>query len=317
MNDLFTLDPSLPNSYLNVSNILDNFGFSKGRFIFSYPKDWNPFFLQILESLSGLDRSRAQIYLEKKAKEIINLNIPYDTNKSWLSNAEIFDKQDKYKALKACSIQELLVFLDKDSENYYGACFFKENEKNYLDILSLLPFFNKEIFIVDKYFHLRKFKKIINLNTFNNKVAEKFPKELSIKKALDEHKSIQEKILFLRSFVCDCIKTHPSSTIIISFNKESLENDFTGEDQEICITHDLNKLKADLNLPDRCLGYSLINPKDFPHWRLVSGINAGLHLDAGIRFSNKTNHARWIGNPTEIKKMTAFILNYKSSIKFI
>jgi hypothetical protein len=322
MNELYTFDPRLLADYVTAREVLDFFGFSSGRFLFSFPREeLGSVFLDLLKNLDGLQRKRAEVYLGQKAKELISLNINYDSGLDWMLNAVAQDElRSDLRFLMAKDMDDLFRHFYSDWQ-LGGSYFFEETLDEYLSILRLLPYFNSEIFIVDPFFSLRIFDLAEHNSSSPPRIASRFPNDLLMPRILSTHKLHRDKNLFLESLLTQFAEKREKFHVVIVLRELRLQSDLSGNDQIVCMEHDLSALSRKLSLSPGSLGYVLLPDSSYPHWRFVSGINAGIQLDSGISFSkrksSKLNQARWFQGRTEVEKFIKPILELRRTAKYI
>jgi len=100
MNEKFLLNPFSSDNYTEYRVIMEQFGFSKGKFLLEYPSNWSTLILDKLDanSIGELKRKKAVEKLNKFVREMIPLEFAFSNNKSWLENAEILREMQENAA---------------------------------------------------------------------------------------------------------------------------------------------------------------------------------------------------------------------------
>lgn len=88
MNDDYAIEPSAFSNAMELRFVLNKFGFSEGRFLAQYPKNWVKRLDDSLASLQDVERSRVALIIEKsrKAGSLGTRGWAFDGGRSWVDN---------------------------------------------------------------------------------------------------------------------------------------------------------------------------------------------------------------------------------------
>lgn len=155
MNEVYALDPNACFGIRDLKIIINQCGFSEGRFLARLPKQWAS---EVLGKFSGVDRSRALVLLQKAS--LLDCRCRYDPTRPWLHNAigarsesdprieNIITDSDAEGAIELTRLLEDPEFRLKDSRGAH----ISRTVSSYLNACDPLFRASGEIFLVDKFF---------------------------------------------------------------------------------------------------------------------------------------------------------------------
>ena len=76
MNELYGIDPEIPNSLRDINYLNELFGLHRGRFIVSFPSDWERLVFNNLSNLPDLERAK----VINKLKKLTDATLPIDAD---------------------------------------------------------------------------------------------------------------------------------------------------------------------------------------------------------------------------------------------
>jgi hypothetical protein len=262
VNEIYAVDPEAPKDLQDLRSLLERFGPSNGRFVGRYPEDWISMLQDRFSSLSGLDRSRLSILIQRHRDTLMSVQEKYFRSKSWRENAKT---THQFKKILASSpntegLPTLEEFLWDDSEadssrgefipmtiqSYCGACY---------------PLFaiSSEVHITDRFFHLRR----------------------------DSGDLDRKRLNLLNSMVKLAESSGRCRHLVIHFE---LPNHTKESHYEPQLISDLKCLQEDTTIE---IGYDIHHV--LQHGRYIFSIKGGLHFDHGLQLDHAgLNHIHWL-----------------------
>ena len=164
MNEIFGIDPNSPADIKDLKYMLDLFGLSNGRFIASYPHDWENLLRSKFNQLGDLDRTRVNRLLEIHKDATLKIDGDYRRSKNWIDNAvELQQTKKKFSKLfsvegnpyKVPTLQSLL-WNDNGYISDGRGAHIPMTVQSYCDAARPLFAFSSEVHLIDPYFSLRR-----------------------------------------------------------------------------------------------------------------------------------------------------------------
>lgn len=326
MNETYLADPAASKDFRDYKALLELFGFSKGRFLVEYPEDWSKTVLEYLDNLhiDGVVRKRAVEELLKKKNEMIQGPPIFEDGMAWAENAKkvipeyfpeskiIGKKNDSHCDY---NLEEVIIAGLDDSNTARST--FLETVNNYVTLTKPICSIASEIFIADRYFQLRSFKKsdIADRRNIAKKSAFQQLKSLisdsEITKKLSSKYSLnRDHYQFLLEFMIEAEKSSRAKHIVVFFEKQKLINNITEDDYVYLIEKDMASIAEKASLKKVKLEYNIIPHNVYAknHWRLIFCTKCAIHLDAGIRFSRKglKNTASWVARKDLLEMISRY-----------
>jgi hypothetical protein len=278
MNEVFAIDPIAPKDLKDIKSIVSKFGMEHGRFIANFPDDWASLLLNHANDMSGLDRSRLIILLNKFKDSLIQVKMGYQRSKSWEDNVYKITS-NIYKILGDNPNKYGFPTLDS---YLWGDDAIEDNSRGEHIPMTIsayksavLPLFqiSSEIHIADPFFQLR------------DDFGSKDNRRIDILQAFIDVASESSR--------CDSIKIH--------FKRRQ---NITESVQESECIRDLSYF-LDVGKHGISLSFDIHN--DMTHGRYIFGIKGGMQFDHGFSLgSKKTNHVHWLSK----KELTPIQLIY-------
>jgi len=276
MNELYGIDPEIPSSLRDINYLNELFGLHRGRFIGSFPFDWENIILKNLSNLSDIERAKVVNKLKKLMDATLPIDADYRRTKKWVDNA--FDLQTQKRCLsKIYSAPEnpykypsLVDVLQGDEDLPDGiGDFIPMNVKSYRAAVRPLFLKSTEVHFIDKYFNLRK-------------GANRDPFRWKVLQGLFEEAKISNRC---NSF---CFHLH-----IEKFPNEPSQNLFLEDAREVA---------NEIGFKDLNISYTVDSTQ---HGRYIFSLKGGLKFDQGFETSgdpSKTNDIQWL-SPKLLNKL--------------
>lgn len=316
MNKTYFIDPNASDDFREYKSLLELFGYSKGRFVVEYPKNWSAIILGYLDKLEidGVTRMRIVEELKKKQNEMIKLNGQIEENISWIDFANKFSTEfsPSSKLIGKSTEKQIDYIIDNVllsglDDGATTRVTFPETIDNYRDLIRPIFGMGTEVFVADRFFQLRRINDIHLHSTRRNDIHPKSPfeslsalkNEDNITRDLNKKFPIHyDNYNFLLELVRDADRSSKTRKLIIFFEEKKFVDNFTKNDHSYLVEHDITSISKEASLKNITLEYRIIPQHAFSrtHWRLVFCTKCALHIDAGIRFSSKKlkNSATWV-----------------------
>ena len=276
MNELYGIDPEVPSSLRDINYLTELFGLHRGRFIASFPFDWENIILNNLSNLPDLERAKVVNKLKKLMDATLPIDAEYRRTKKWVEN--IFELQTQKRCLSNVystpanpyEYPSLVDVLQGEEDLPDGiGDFIPMTVKSYRAVVRPLFLKSSEVHFIDKFFNLRK---DANRDTFRWKVLQGLFEEAKISKRCN-------------SF---CFHLH-----ISMFPTEQTQNIFLEDAREVA---------NEIGFKDLDISYTLDSKQ---HGRYIFSVKGGLKFDQGFEtFSDpsKTNDIQWL-SPKLLNKL--------------
>jgi len=157
----FALEPSLLNNWADFRFYFDNFGIHRGRLISRFPRRWKRMVYDSLpNNIGDVERKRIEDRLSIIDEKMIKMNRDYDSNQSWLENAERSHTEVPFHAILAAENPNnndfVLISSEVDERNELWRCdtglSVPRTPEALSDVIRKLFQISREILFVDPHF---------------------------------------------------------------------------------------------------------------------------------------------------------------------
>ena len=262
MNEIYGVDPDAPKDLQELRSMFERFGPASGRFIGRYPDDW----LSLLESrftnLSGLDRSRMSLLLQRHRDTLLGVEGQYFRSRSWSENARLVRQFKKVlgSSPNPHGLPTLDDFLWDDSEvDSSRGTFIPMTVSAYCTACAPLFEISSEVHITDRFLRLRH----------------------------DSGHLDRRRLDLIRSMAHQAERSGRCSTLFLHFELPNFSPEAAYDDQ---LKRDLGSIQADT----RVQIYFDIHSR-LQHGRYVFSVKGGLQFDHGLQLdATGSNHIHWL-----------------------
>jgi hypothetical protein len=262
VNEIFGIDPEAPKDLQELRSLFERFGPSSGRFIARYPDDWLSMIGSRFSSLSGLDRSRLSLLMQRHRDTLLTIEAQYFRTKTWTDNAKCTRELKKVLAKNpnADDLPTLEDFLWDTSEvDSSRGAFIPMTIEAYSAACAPLLSISSEVHVADRYFHLRR----------------------------DTGDLDRQKVDLIRALIRAADSGGRCKMIIFHFElpKTMAEDRFE------------ERLQSDLEAiePDSRVSIQFDIHRTMKHGRYIFSIKGGLQFDHGFLLDrSKQNHVHWL-----------------------
>jgi hypothetical protein len=264
MNEIYGVDPDAPKDLQELRSLFERFGPSNGRFIGRFPDDWLQNLERRFSHLSGLDRSRLTILVQRHQDTLLDINAPYSRTKEWGENAKntrLFQKALS-KSPNSQSLPTLEEFLWDDSEaDSSRGGFLPMTVDAYCNACAPLLAISSETHLADRFFQLRR----------------------------DSGELNRSGISLLRGLLQKLDSYSKKRSLFIHFELPR----YISEDRyEERLQGDLESLQNETNV-----GILYDIHEQMNHGRYIFSIKGGLQFDHGFLIDRtKENHVHWLSS---------------------
>ena len=278
MNERYAVDPQAPSDWRELKLLLDRVGLQSGRFLASFPADWNLFLQQGFANASDMDRKRV-VELLRRGKFAVLCNAGYKRHLPWPENAaaakissptvfrEAVASKGNTPGLK--TLQDVLYEDGQDWPSGVGE-HVAMAAADYARCASPLFELSAEITLVDRFFKLRK------------ENGQKDRPRSNVLQAFFK--------LAAANVGFQCLR------LVLELPKDSIQSKY-----ELDLEKDIEDLLS--MYPGNSFSVEFDIRKDIGHGRYLFSIHGGLHFDHGFdEKRGQTNHVHWLST-TELKPL--------------
>lgn len=165
MHQFYSADPKAFHSANDLSAVINNFGFYKGRYLASYPKSFIRDIFNATAHLPEIEKARIRSLLQKNKPAIFKLGVAYDKNRTWEENCLqlvnnqvlrgfVFDGEADNKV--TFRVEDVI---DGELPSADGLKV-PSTATNLVDYMSPIIRSSSEVYLIDPYFSLGKTKYI-------------------------------------------------------------------------------------------------------------------------------------------------------------
>lgn len=274
MNELYALDPCVPNNYRDLKVLLDQFGPYTGRFLSKYPDYFLEEVPAALANLPPIERSKMlELWNKRKHVFLPNRELFYNMAKDWASNvadvqarkrafADVISQRDNGHGWR---VLEDVLYEEPGLPPGQGA-HIKMMDKEYEKCVKPLMDISAEVTLLDPYFRLR------DNNGFMDR--RRWPVMTALVRA-----TIGSR--------CESFRFRLSSrqAEVSQDAEEEFRQDVAAIQQE----EKAEKIKVDVKF---------LKDDEIGHGRYIFSICGGLQFDQGFEVQKgKTNHVHWLSQP--------------------
>ena len=269
MNERYAVDPQAPADWRELKLLLDRVGLQSGRFLASFPPDWNLFLQQGFADASDMDRKRV-VELIRRGKFAVLCNAGYRRHLSWPENAAAAKMSSPTVFREAVAskgntpgfktLQDVLYEDGQDWPSGVGE-HVAMAAADYARCASPLFELSAEITLVDRFFQLR---------------TENGQKNWRRRKVLQAFFKLAEANVGFQCLrlVLELPKDSIQSRYELDLEKD-IEDMLSGFKSSFSVEHDVRK--------------------NVGHGRYLFSIHGGLHFDHGFdEKQGQTNHVHWL-----------------------
>lgn len=279
MNERYAVDPDAPENADELKLLLDQVGFSTGRFLVRYPEDWVQFVLDRFKNASALEHKRVVELLGRRKAFALPCSNRFQRAKSWPENAVAVKSSSPhvFKAVVGTSpnahgLRCLRDVLFEDGHAWPPGAgeHVRSNAASYARCAEPLFEFSAEVILMDPYFALRSPDGREHYR--QRRVLQAFLKQANA------------------SPVCESMRlVLKQSTVGMSSASEAR------------LESDLEDMVAVLGSDKVSVEYEILS--GMGHGRYLFSTLGGLQFDQGFdEFEKKTNHVHWLTEP-ELKPL--------------
>lgn len=307
LNEIFVIDPKATDQARDplgqFHHLLDKFGFGTGVFIGGYPNNWANKVLGEFAHLKGTERSKLVILLKNIEDSVYPVKGIYKDQLHWIENAlRLKDIKKEIEGVitsaprseKSFTVEEVL---DKRfSQKYRRSILVKKEVDNYTKVSKLLIELSTELFLADRFFHLRRqprrgektrSKKVINSPRF--KKLEDYDKYLEMN---------EDSCSLLKGFIRIANWSKKTKRFRVLFSEIKWDEiPIPRKIQNELIDRDLKRIVKEEAINDLEVDFVLLpREKSEHHPRYLFSMKGGLEFGSGFDFFKKTekNKITWI-----------------------
>lgn len=273
MNEQYAVDPGAPLDTRELKLLLDQFGLQSGRFLATYPRDWETLLKDRFGAISDLDRQRVEDLLRRRKASFLPATAPFQAGTMWANNAAV--ASERHRAFHGVigqrdngfgwpSPADVLYDDSKGLRPGIGAHVPMKADA-YANCVRPLFQASAEVTLIDPFFRLR--------DRNDQRCRRHWPVMLALLKVAQA------------SGTCQSIRLMLESRTIEAFEGAvgKLNQDIEAVLKEAKVTR--------INIVPKVVD-------DVGHGRYVISIHGGLQFDQGFEEGNKAdNHVHWLSEP--------------------